>query len=135
MLKGIVPLVPASMEESTVKSVTFWLAVVLVKVTELPLAVPVLQFDKDPVKVPIVVASLLISAPVCPAAILAKALATVEAVIAELAFSVKPATVIDSPAISDLNAIWLDSVTLLEPSVFVAAILGSRSRLGAPIGV
>ena len=74
----------------------------------LPLTAPVLQLERVPVKVP-----LLIAVPVCPAVILANALATVEAVIAELAFSVKPATVIDSPAIRDLNAIWLDSVRLL----------------------
>ena len=92
-------------DESTVKSVTFAFAVVLVKVTELPLAVPALQFERDPVKVPIVVAPLLIAVPVWPEVILANALATVEAVIAELALSVSPAIVIDSPAIRDLNVI------------------------------
>ena len=104
-LKGIAAFVPTSMEESTVKSGTFSLAIALVKVTELPLAVPVLQFERAPVKEPMVVVPLLIAVPVCPAAILANELATVKSVIAELAFSVKPATVIDSPAIRGLNAI------------------------------
>ena len=110
-------------DESTVKSVTFASAVVLVKVTELPLAVPALQFERDPVKVPIVVVPLLIAVPVWPEVILANALATVEAVIAELALSVSPAIVIDSPAMRDLNVIWLDSVRLLVPSIFVTKLL------------
>jgi hypothetical protein len=93
------------MEDSTVKSVTFAFAVVLVKVTVLPVTAPVLQFERVPVKVPIVVVPLLIAAPVWPTAILANALATVEAVIAALALSVRPAIVIDSLAIKDLNTI------------------------------